>query len=99
MENESSNLLNLFWKLHIKLVSSSCVQVTGVQQSPLEVIVMKDGKELKIDKDVSLNIQGENVGLTVINPRREKSGTYKVILRNAQGQDERDIQVNIMGII
>ena len=60
---------------------------------------MKDGKELKIDKDVSLNIQGENVGLTVINPRREKSGTYKVILRNAQGQDERDIQVNIMGII
>ena len=60
---------------------------------------MKDGKELKIDKDVSLNIQGENVGLTVINPRREKSGTYKVILRNAQGQDERDIQVNIMGMI
>ena len=73
--------------------------MTGVQQSPLEVIVVKDGKELKIDKDISLNIQGENVGLTVINPRREKSGTYKVILRNAQGQDERDIQVNIMGMI
>ena len=71
--------------------------MTGVQQSPLEVIVVKDGKELKIDKDISLNIQGENVGLTVINPRREKSGTYKVILRNAQGQDERDIVVNIMG--
>ena len=35
--------------------------------------------------------------LSVINPRREKSGTYKVILRNAQGQDERDINVNIMG--
>ena len=59
--------------------------------------MVKDGKELKIDKDISLNIQGENVGLTVINPRREKSGTYKVILRNAQGQDERDIVVNIMG--
>ena len=93
MENESISILT------IKLVSWSCVQVTGVQQSPLEVIVMKDGKELKIDKDVSLNIQGENVGLTVINPRREKSGTYKVILRNAQGQDERDIQVNIMGMM
>jgi hypothetical protein len=37
------------------------------------------------------------VDLSVINPRREKSGTYKVIFRNAQGQDERDINVNIMG--
>ena len=35
--------------------------------------------------------------MSVINPGREKSGTYKVILRNAQGQDERDINVNIMG--
>ena len=35
--------------------------------------------------------------LSVINPRREKSGVYKVIFRNAQGQDERDINVNIMG--
>jgi hypothetical protein len=33
----------------------------------------------------------------VINPRREKSGVYKVILKNNQGQDERDINVNIMG--
>ncbi len=32
----------------------------------------------------------------MINPRREKSGTYKVIMRNAQGQDETDIEVNIM---
>ena len=35
--------------------------------------------------------------LSVINPRRDKSGVYKVIFRNAQGQDERDINVNIMG--
>ena len=41
--------------------------------------------------------RGDNVDLSVINPRREKSGTYKVIFRNAQGQDERDIHVNIMG--
>ena len=44
-----------------------------------------------------LDIRGDNVDLSVINPRREKSGTYKVIFRNAQGQDERDIHVNIMG--
>ena len=35
--------------------------------------------------------------LSVINPRRDKSGVYKVIFRNGQGQDERDINVNIMG--
>ena len=41
--------------------------------------------------------RGDSVDLSVINPRREKSGVYKVIFRNAQGQDERDINVNIMG--
>ena len=68
-------------------------------QSKLEVIVMKDGKELKVGKDVNLNIGNDNIDLSVINPRREKSGTYKVILKNAQGQVERDIMVNIMGNI
>ena len=58
---------------------------------------MKDGKELKIGQDINLNISGDNVGLSVINPKREKSGIYTVILKNAQGQDERDIMVNIMG--
>jgi hypothetical protein len=42
-------------------------------------------------------VRGESIDLSVINPRREKSGVYKVILRNGQGQDERDITVNIMG--
>jgi len=71
-------------------------KVTGQQQSPLEVIVIKDGKELKLGQDVNVNIKGGSVDLSVLNPRREKSGVYKVIMRNAQGQDERDINVNIM---
>ena len=41
--------------------------------------------------------RSDNVDLSVINPRRDKSGVYKVIFRNGQGQDERDINVNIMG--
>ncbi len=72
-------------------------KVEGVLQSSLEVVVMKDGKELRIGQDVSVNLQGDSIGLSVINPKREKSGTYTVILRNAQGQDEKDIEVNIMG--
>ena len=59
---------------------------------------MKDGKELRQGQDINLNMSGGKViGLSVINPRREKSGTYTVIMRNAQGQDEKDIEVNIMG--
>lgn len=71
-------------------------EVEGVQQSELEVTVVKDGKELRIGKDVNINLQGGNIDLSVINPKREKSGTYKVILKNAQGQAEKDIEVNIM---
>jgi len=40
---------------------------------------------------------GDNIDLSVINPKREKSGVYTVIMRNAQGQAETDILVNIMG--
>ena len=59
--------------------------------------MVKDGKELKIGQDINLSIKSDNVDLSVINPRRDKSGVYKVIFRNGQGQDERDINVNIMG--
>lgn len=34
-----------------------CLQVTGQQQSPLEIIVMKDGKELKLGMDINVNIK------------------------------------------
>lgn len=71
-------------------------KITGQIQSKMEVTVMKDGKELKIGTDVNVNIKGDKIDLSVINPRREKSGVYKVILKNNQGQDERDINVNIM---
>ena len=63
----------------------------------MEVTVFKDGKELRIGQDVNLNVTGDNIALSVINPKREKSGTYTVVLKNGQGQDERDIVVNIMG--
>ncbi|XP_059094392.1 twitchin-like [Tigriopus californicus] len=71
-------------------------QVDGTQQSELEVIVMKDGKELRVGQDINLNLQDGNISLSVNNPKREKSGIYTVILRNGQGEDSRDIEVNIM---
>lgn len=69
----------------------------GKQQSSVEVSLFKDGKELTIGKDANVNMSGDKVTLTVINPRREKSGTYKVIMSNSQGQDEQEVEVNILG--
>ena len=57
---------------------------------------MKDGKELKLGQHVNVQVAGDSINLSVINPRREKSGVYTVIVKNAQGQSERDIMVNIM---
>uniref|UniRef100_A0A0K2U6Y3 Uncharacterized protein n=1 Tax=Lepeophtheirus salmonis TaxID=72036 RepID=A0A0K2U6Y3_LEPSM len=71
-------------------------QVEGEKQSDLEIFIEKDGKILKIGKDVQLTVHGDRIQLDVINPKREKSGTYKVIMKNAQGSDETLINVNIM---
>jgi len=72
--------------------------VEGERQSDMEILVEKDGKLLKIGKDVQLTVHDDRVQLDVINPKREKSGVYKVIMRNAQGSDEKLINVNIMDV-
>ena len=69
----------------------------GVQQSPLEVVVIKDGRELVIGKDINVNLANGKIDLSVINPTRSKSGIYTVVLRNAQGEVRKDINVDILG--
>jgi len=71
-------------------------KVEGEKQSDLEIIVEKDGKILKLGKDVNLTVHGDRIQLDVINPKREKSGKYKVTMKNAQGSCEKWIDVNIM---
>ena len=41
--------------------------VEGKQQSPMEIVVMKDGKELKLGKDVNAQVTGDSINLSVIN--------------------------------
>ena len=69
----------------------------GVQQSPLEVVVIKDGRELVIGKDINVNLSDGKIDLSVINPTRAKSGVYTVVLKNAQGETRKDINVDILG--
>ena len=70
----------------------------GQPQSLLEVFVIKDGKELILGKDIDLKMDEDQIKLAVINPTRDKSGVYTVVLRNAQGEVRRDINVNILGM-
>ena len=51
-----------------------------------------------IGKDIQLTVHGDRVQLDIINPKREKSGVYKVIMKNAQGSAEKLINVNIMDV-
>ena len=72
-------------------------KVEGEKQSDLEIIVEgPDGKVLKMGKDANLTMHGDRLQLDLINPTREKSGKYKVIMKNAQGSCEKFIDVNIM---
>ena len=50
-----------------------------------------------IGKDIDLNMNDDQINLSVINPTRGKS-VYTVVLRNAQGEVRKDITVNILGI-
>ena len=69
----------------------------GEKQSELEIIVEgPDGKVLKMGKDANLTVHGDRIQLDLINPTREKSGKYKVTMKNAQGKCEKWIDVNIM---
>jgi len=72
-------------------------KVEGEKQSELEIIVEgPDGKVLKMGKDANLTVHGDRIQLDLINPTREKSGKYKVTMKNAQGKCEKFIDVNIM---
>ena len=72
-------------------------KVEGEKQSELEIIVEgPDGKVLKMGKDANLTIHGDRIQLDLINPTRDKSGKYKVTMKNAQGKCEKFIDVNIM---
>ena len=72
-------------------------KVEGEKQSELEIIVEgPDGKILKMGKDANLTVHGDRIQLDLINPTRDKSGKYKVTMKNAQGKCEKFIDVNIM---
>ena len=53
----------------------------GKKQSELTVKILgTDGKELKDGKDINVTMHDGKISVNVINPKRGKSGQYKVPL-------------------
>ena len=72
-------------------------QVEGKKQSELDFkILSPEGKELKKGQDVNITMADGVVKVDFLNPKHDKSGAYKVVMSNAQGSAEEDIDVNIM---
>ena len=71
--------------------------VEGKKQSDLNVKILgNDGKELKPGQDINISITDGKISVDVLNPKRAKSGNFKVVVGNAQGEAEQDVNVNIM---
>ena len=58
------------------------IQMTqGKKQSELTVKILgNDGKELKEGQDINVTMHDGKISVNVINPKRGKSGTFKVTL-------------------
>ena len=71
-------------------------KVEGKKQSELDFKIMLDGKELKNGQDINVVMADGKLSVNILNPKHEKSGNYKVVMSNAQGSCEQDVNINIM---
>lgn len=81
-------------------VLTFCIIITvqGTKQSQVEGKLIKDGKVLPL-KDVEIIVGEEKVTYRIKKPTREGSGIYQLKVSNAQGEDVKDINIIMQGII
>jgi hypothetical protein len=73
-----------------------CCLVEGTRISQVEAKLVKDGKALPL-KEVEIIVMDEKVTIKFKKPVRNLSGPYKIKLSNSQGEDSRDIKINMQG--
>lgn len=59
--------------------------------------MIKDGKILPL-KDVDVVIADDKVIFKIKKPARELSGPYQIKLSNAQGEDVKDVKINMQDV-
>lgn len=70
--------------------------MSGTKQSQIEAKLIKDGKPLPL-KEVEVIVHEDKVTFTVKKPARALTGKYQIKISNAQGEDVKDITINMQG--
>lgn len=74
------------------------VLVGGTKQSPVEAKLIKDGKALPL-KEVEVIVADDKATFKFKKPARNLSGIYQLKISNAQGEDAKNININMQGNI
>ncbi|PNF43664.1 hypothetical protein B7P43_G15461, partial [Cryptotermes secundus] len=71
--------------------------VGGSKQSPVEAKLIKDGKVLPL-KDVEVIVADDKATFKFKKPARNLSGIYQLKISNAQGEDTKNININMQDV-
>lgn len=70
--------------------------VEGTKQSQVEAKLLKDGKPLPL-KDVEIVVGEDKITYKIKKPQHDQSGIYQIKISNAQGEEIKDVNVNMQG--
>lgn len=73
------------------------VSVEGTKQSQIEAKLLKDGKPLPL-KDVEVVVGEDKVTYKFKKPQRDLSGIYQVKIGNNQGEEVKDVNINMQDV-
>ena len=73
-------------------------KIEGTRVSNLDILVLKDKEEIEFGNEIVLNVNKDKIVIHIVNPVREHTGVYKVILTNDQGSCEAAIPVEVLDI-
>lgn len=79
------------------LVFTIPYKIDGTKQSQVEAKLMKDGKALPL-KDVEIVVGEDKITFKIKKPTREGSGVYQIKVENAQGEEVKDVNINMQDV-
>ncbi|XP_015183294.1 PREDICTED: twitchin isoform X5 [Polistes dominula] len=72
-------------------------KIEGTKQSQIEAKLLKDGKPLPL-KDVEVVVGEDKVTYKIKKPQRDLSGIYQVKIGNVQGEEVKDVNINMQDV-
>ncbi|KAJ6635132.1 Titin [Pseudolycoriella hygida] len=81
----------------VPLVLEVPFKIDGKKQTPIEALLMKDGKPLP-SKEVEVQVMDGKIVFTIPKPTRDHSGPYQIKLSNGQGNDVKDVKITLQDV-